>query len=134
MDDIANINRTVLAGLVDKSQLTMTQKNMVWEIRRKNKNRLAAAKCRKRKIEDINVNLETGDVLRSEFLVRFVPLFRPNRLFQTEKQRNITLREALQAEEVRLTEILQELSQSGSMSTKWITVKDALNEIKAALR
>ena len=75
MDDIANINRTVLAGLVDKSQLTMTQKNMVWEIRRKNKNRLAAAKCRKRKIEDINVNLETGDVLRSQFLVRFVHLF-----------------------------------------------------------
>ena len=53
---------------------------------------------------------------------------------QAEKQRNITLRESLQAEEVRLSEILQELSQSESMSTKWITVKDALNEIKAALR
>ena len=75
MDDIANINRTMLAGLVDKSQLTMTQKNMVWEIRRKNKNRLAAAKCRKRKIEDINVNLETGDVLRSQFLVRSTSVF-----------------------------------------------------------
>ena len=51
-----------------------------------------------------------------------------------EKTRNVTLRDALITEEVRLNAKLKELEQSGPMSNLWITVKDALNEIKAALR
>ena len=51
-----------------------------------------------------------------------------------EKTRNVTLRDALITEEVRLNAKLKELEQSGPMSNIWITVKDALNEIKAALR
>ena len=52
----------------------------------------------------------------------------------TEKARNVTLRDAMVAEEIRLNEKLKELEQTGPMSNVWITVKDALNEIKAALR
>ena len=120
MDDVANINRATLQGLVDKSHLTLQQKNMVWEIRRKNKNRLAAAKCRKRKLEDITINSHTMEELRAEFLA--------------EKATNAQLRNVMHAEEARLSAKLKELEQMGTMSNKWITVKDALNEIKAALR
>ena len=64
MDDVANINRATLQGIVDKSHLSLQQKNMVWEIRRKNKNRLAAAKCRKRKLEIITNKSYTREELR----------------------------------------------------------------------
>ena len=42
--------RNKLEALMEKCCLTPHQKSQVWEIRRKSKNRLAAAKCRKRKI------------------------------------------------------------------------------------
>ena len=69
LDEIANINRQVLAHKVDKSFLNAHQKTLVWEIRRKNKNRLAAAKCRKRKLEDITINSESKDELTADFIV-----------------------------------------------------------------
>ena len=71
LDEIANINRQVLAHKVDKSFLNAHQKTLVWEIRRKNKNRLAAAKCRKRKLEDITINSESKEELTADFIVSF---------------------------------------------------------------
>ena len=50
--------------------MTPHQKSQVWEIRRKSKNRLAAAKCRKRKLEDIRQNDENFDQLRDQFAER----------------------------------------------------------------
>ena len=83
MDDVANINRATLQGIVDKSHLSLQQKNMVWEIRRKNKNRLAAAKCRKRKLEIITNKSYTREELR--YLVLSYPILLIRVPFETEK-------------------------------------------------
>ena len=69
LDGIATINRQQLAQMVDKSYLSLHQKTLVWEIRRKNKNRLAAAKCRKRKLEDITHNSTNKEELQNKFMV-----------------------------------------------------------------
>jgi len=53
MDDVATVPRTQLEVMVEKCTMTPHQKSQVWEIRRKSKNRLAAAKCRKRKLGNV---------------------------------------------------------------------------------
>ena len=69
-DECATVARQKLEELIEKCRLTPHQKSQVWEIRRKSKNRLAAAKCRKRKLEDIRQNDENFDQLRDQFAER----------------------------------------------------------------
>lgn len=116
MDEIANINRQVLAHKVDKSFLNVQQKTLVWEIRRKNKNRLAAAKCRKRKLEDITINSESKEELTADFIEL--------------KKANRSMRMEMKFEEEIL---LNKLSENQELSTDWRVIKMALEEIKIAL-
>jgi len=116
LDEIANINRQVLAHKVDKSFLNVQQKTLVWEIRRKNKNRLAAAKCRKRKLEDITINSESKEELTADFIEL--------------KKANRSMRMEMKFEEEIL---LNKLSENQELSTDWRVIKMALEEIKIAL-
>jgi len=116
LDEIANINRQVLAHKVDKSFLNAHQKTLVWEIRRKNKNRLAAAKCRKRKLEDITINSESKEELTADFIAL--------------KKQNRSMRMEMKFEEELLVSKLAEYEE---LSPEWRVIKMALEEIKIVL-
>ena len=81
-DEVANCARSHLENLIERLKLTNSQRAAIWEVRRKSKNRIAAARCRKRKIEDMKENDETIEQLRT--------------IFETKQNQNWELRAALE--------------------------------------
>ena len=60
-DEIANCARGQLENSIERLKLTNSQRAAIWEIRRKSKNRIAAAPCR---------DLMDSDALDTDFLIR----------------------------------------------------------------
>lgn len=81
-DEVANCARAQLETAIDRLKLTNSQRAAIWEVRRKSKNRIAAARCRKRKIEDMKENDETIEQLRT--------------IFETKQNQNWELRATLE--------------------------------------
>jgi hypothetical protein len=114
-DEVANCARAQLETAIERLKLTNSQRAAIWEVRRKSKNRIAAARCRKRKIEDMKENDETIEQLRT--------------IFETKQNQNWELRATLEQILVDISAKTEDANNENLDSEQ----KSLLEEVRKAL-
>jgi phosphoglycolate phosphatase-like HAD superfamily hydrolase len=114
-DEVANCARAQLETAIERLKLTNSQRAAIWEVRRKSKNRIAAARCRKRTIEDMKENDETIEQLRT--------------IFETKQNQNWELRATLEQILVDISAKTEDANNENLDSEQ----KSLLEEVRKAL-